>query len=436
MKNSLKILAICLIMCLCVPFISCIVEEADQYAYVAIDINPSVELIVKNGKVIGVNAVNEDASILLSGEDFANLTVEEATEKIVSLAEELGYLNEDNQDVNITVTADNEEIEKAIGEAVEKATEKASQIACVVREAKSEAIEEVKKLKEENPELYEKLTPAMHRMITHILALNPELTYEELLEMKVSELIELLDSLNNKKDEGVTEETKEEIKNHYKELKEEAKKKMDELYKKAHQDREEIKAQLDALYEEIKATAEENRDLTEEELNKIKELVHEKFEGVTVDDLKAFIDKLKEKHDEKCPLTPEQKEERDKIKEEMKDSFNQAKEEFKNKFDECKDYFDDWYNKHNFEDWYNKHHNKNDKKDDENLEGEPSDEGNGDENIEELPETENTEENAEEKPNDKNDKNNQQDKHNDKNNDKNDEKNPIKDFFDWFKPKK
>ena len=53
MKNSLKILAICLIMCLCVPFISCIVEEADEYAYVAIDINPSVELIIKNGKLVG-----------------------------------------------------------------------------------------------------------------------------------------------------------------------------------------------------------------------------------------------------------------------------------------------------------------------------------------------------------------------------------------------
>ena len=434
MKNSLKILAICLIMCLCVPFISCIVEEADEYAYVAIDINPSVELIIKNGKLVGVNAINEDASILLSGEDFKGLTVDEATEKIVALAEELGYLNEDNQEVNITVTADNEEIEKAIGEAVEKATEKASEIACVVREAKNEVVEEVKKLQEENPELYEKLTPAMHRIITHILALNPDLTYEELLEMKVSELIELLDSLNNKKDEGLTEEIKEEIKNHYKGLKDEAKKKIEELYKNAHQDREEIKAELEALYEEIKATAEENRELTEEELSRIKEIVGEKFEGVSIDDFNAFIEELNKKLEEKCPLTPEQKEERDKIKEEMKDAFKDAKEEFKNRFDECKDYFDDWYNKHNFEDWYNKHHNKNDKNDDID-ENEPSDEVNGDES-EELPNDENVDESVdnseaskpEEKPND--------DIKKDNNNDKNNYMDPIRDFFDWFKPKK
>ena len=406
MKNSLKILAICLIMCLCVPFISCIVEEADEYAYVAIDINPSVELIIKNGKLVGVNAINEDASILLSGEDFKGLTVDEATEKIVALAEELGYLNEDNQEVNITVTADNEEIEKAIGEAVEKATEKASEIACVVREAKNEVVEEVKKLQEENPELYEKLTPAMHRIITHILALNPDLTYEELLE----------------------------IKNHYKGLKDEAKKKIEELYKNAHQDREEIKAELEALYEEIKATAEENRELTEEELSRIKEIVGEKFEGVSIDDFNAFIEELNKKLEEKCPLTPEQKEERDKIKEEMKDAFKDAKEEFKNRFDECKDYFDDWYNKHNFEDWYNKHHNKNDKNDDID-ENEPSDEVNGDES-EELPNDENVDESVdnseaskpEEKPND--------DIKKDNNNDKNNYMDPIRDFFDWFKPKK
>ena len=92
MKKLAKIAAICLIMCLCVPFAACLVEGSENYAYVTIDINPSVELIVKDGKVVSINAGNEDASILLSGEDLVGLTVEEATGKIVKLAEELGYL--------------------------------------------------------------------------------------------------------------------------------------------------------------------------------------------------------------------------------------------------------------------------------------------------------------------------------------------------------
>ena len=79
-------------------------DTVKGYSYLAIDINPSLELLVNGETVVSVKACNEDAAVLLSGENLENMTVEEATEKVVELAEELGYLNEENDDVKITVS--------------------------------------------------------------------------------------------------------------------------------------------------------------------------------------------------------------------------------------------------------------------------------------------------------------------------------------------
>ncbi|MBO5357450.1 MAG: hypothetical protein J6A95_06740 [Clostridia bacterium] len=337
-KSIVKILAIALMLCLAVPFTACLVDAPQTegaYAYVAIDINPSLELIAKDDVVVKVRALNDDANILLSGETIEGLSLEEATEKVVSLASELGYLNEENTDVNITVTTDDEKITKEIEEKAEKAIKRGCEIAQAVRNERSKDIEKVKELKEQNAELYDKLTPAMNRLIEQILELNPELTYEALMEMKVSELVEMLESLAKEKDEVVSEDVKKEMENRHKELKEEAKKKMDELYEKAKKDREQVIAELEELYNTIK----ENVELTEEDLNKIEEIVGKKPELATVEDLNSFIEELKKKA-ENIELSPEQKEELDKIQEEMDGFFDKVKDEFKDKIEESKNEFD------------------------------------------------------------------------------------------------
>ena len=76
------------------------------FLLVAIDINPSVELIIKDGKVSGVTAANEDGAVLLSGETLEGMSVEAATDRIVALAEELGFLTDENNQVKITVVSD------------------------------------------------------------------------------------------------------------------------------------------------------------------------------------------------------------------------------------------------------------------------------------------------------------------------------------------
>lgn len=74
--------------------------------YMSIDINPSFGIEVdEDGVVVSVEALNEDAVIVLLDTDLVGKTVEEVFTTIVSLAEELGYLKEDGT-VNVVMSND------------------------------------------------------------------------------------------------------------------------------------------------------------------------------------------------------------------------------------------------------------------------------------------------------------------------------------------
>jgi hypothetical protein len=65
-------------------------------AYVSVDINPSVQFVTNgNDEVVSVTASNEEGEIILleEAENLIGLSIEEATEKIVELAIEYGYLD-------------------------------------------------------------------------------------------------------------------------------------------------------------------------------------------------------------------------------------------------------------------------------------------------------------------------------------------------------
>lgn len=72
---------------------------SEATGYVSLEINPSIELIVDQyGKVMNVNAANDDARVLLYNETgIIGATVEEAVKKITRLANNLGYLT--NNDI-------------------------------------------------------------------------------------------------------------------------------------------------------------------------------------------------------------------------------------------------------------------------------------------------------------------------------------------------
>lgn len=92
--------------------------EAAETAYVTIDINPSVELIVSaSDKVIEANALNEDAEVLLAELDLIGMDLDEAIDKIIEISIELGYISVD-EDVETYVSVSAISCDEALQERI------------------------------------------------------------------------------------------------------------------------------------------------------------------------------------------------------------------------------------------------------------------------------------------------------------------------------
>ena len=67
---------------------------AIPHAFVTIDINPSVEIMTgEDGLVEEVNALNDDAELLLFETDFEGKDLGEVLDSIIELGAELGYID-------------------------------------------------------------------------------------------------------------------------------------------------------------------------------------------------------------------------------------------------------------------------------------------------------------------------------------------------------
>jgi len=90
--------------------------EAEKLAYVSMDINPAVELIVdKENKVVSVRGENEDGQVLLYEETgIEGEKIEVAINKITDLAVKYGYLDENNKVVDTLVTSGDDDFASQI----------------------------------------------------------------------------------------------------------------------------------------------------------------------------------------------------------------------------------------------------------------------------------------------------------------------------------
>lgn len=299
-KTSLKLLVLLLVLCLTIPFASCMdltqEEEVEGYSYVTIDVNPSVELIVDGNTVIEAYGANDDALVLLSGEEIEGLTVEEATKKIVSLCEELGYLTDENQNVKLTVTADTEELVSIIEEFAEKGAKLGSEKAIVNRDPRSYDERIVKKLQEENPDIYDKLTPAKLRLIESIMEHDSEMTYEIGVEMSIEELSKMLKEILNNEASQIGEELKKEMEERFGELKKEAKRRVAEMYGEEYLEKWNKKEDINETFKKIEEKA-LNIELSEEDVQSILDILgienieEISFDGkINVKSLEKYID--------------------------------------------------------------------------------------------------------------------------------------------------
>ena len=178
MKKLLFKLQMALVICLSLfVLVGCGSKETSELTYVTIETNPSIELVVNDkGVVVAVNGTNEDGKLLLNGEEFEGEKVEEVTEQIITLTEELGFafkgtVDSESQTVEISVTANTVEVAKAIEEKVK------NEVDATITELGLDAKLEV--LEAKNREYFEKI----------VLAYDPTLTEEEAKAMTVEELL-------------------------------------------------------------------------------------------------------------------------------------------------------------------------------------------------------------------------------------------------------
>ncbi len=194
-KGLLKFLTLSLALVLGASVLVGCSKEEDLSGYVAIDVNPSVELIInKDGEVSEVRAVNEDAKILLSDMNLIGVEIETAVYLITKECEETGYLNQTNKDVSITVMGNSEEVAKKLNDLAEKGVKKASDLAVIVADEIKQALDEqVERIKATNPELYEDLTTAKLKVINSIMEYDRNFTVEIGAQMNMSELLDVLE---------------------------------------------------------------------------------------------------------------------------------------------------------------------------------------------------------------------------------------------------
>ncbi len=133
---------------------SCSCSKKPEASRVTIDVNPSFELIVdEENKVVSVTALNDDASVLLYGEMIVGKDVEDATEAIINLTIEAGYIDgESEQKISITVSGDGRyqrKLEKAVVKQIDTVLEE-SGIKATVEKHEALAIEKLRQIVIEN----------------------------------------------------------------------------------------------------------------------------------------------------------------------------------------------------------------------------------------------------------------------------------------------
>ena len=192
MKKFKPLLAIIGLLAIVLTVVACsgTTANAAEEAYVTIDINPSVELIV-NGQeeVVYVNALNEDAEVLLSGLDLIGMNVDEATDLIIQTAIELGYIDVEASDtvVQVSCTSDT-----ALGEQIRERVKAAVNTAFQNRGVYGRATD--KAFGQEFVEEAEGygVTPGFLFLAKAVVAVQDEITLEDALLMTQEDLRDIL----------------------------------------------------------------------------------------------------------------------------------------------------------------------------------------------------------------------------------------------------
>lgn len=192
---------------------------AQAKTYVAIDVNPSVELTLDaNEKVLSVKALNEDGSVLLFNADVIGDDVEKATEELVELAKSLGFISEINNSVSVSVCGEKDsEVYGKIKAKFEANGENFGvKVEGDINITLSKELAKLKELYADNQAIAA-LTLSEFRLIKSAMAKDSTLTIEVAVTMDVEDLIKIIKDYNEALDDldDATEDAIDKIKAEY-----------------------------------------------------------------------------------------------------------------------------------------------------------------------------------------------------------------------------
>lgn len=204
-KKFICVALIAIIACSMFALTACNKDKSDDMAYVSLDINPAIELVVdKDNNVVSVRGENEDGQVLLYEESgIKGVKVDEAINKITDLAVKYGYLDENNKVVNTIVTSTNEAFGAKVNAKVNASiTDTAADLGLTVTTNSEGAYSLVRKLEEfkaahpENADI-QNLSVAKFKLALSVSETG-DVTLEAAVNLNYEELIKKLNDANNK----------------------------------------------------------------------------------------------------------------------------------------------------------------------------------------------------------------------------------------------
>ena len=187
-------------------------DDKDKQAYVSLDINPSIELIVdKNDNVVSVRGENEDGQVLLYEETgIIGEKVDVAVKKITDLAIQYGYLNENNKVVETLVSAGDKKVADKlldkVNATVTATAEKTGLSVTTDGEGAYSLLRKMEQVKKQFPnnKAVQNMTPAKFRLALSVSETG-EITLETAIELDDAELVEMLKEASAKIEAYATE---------------------------------------------------------------------------------------------------------------------------------------------------------------------------------------------------------------------------------------
>ena len=180
--------------------VACNPAEAQASSYVAIDINPSIELTLDtNNKVLTVRAMNEDAQLMLyEATGIEGKAVDVAVEKIAELATEYGYVTDENSTISVTVSSEDVATEQEIFDKIKAPFEKhlskegiQAQLTNAAGAYQQYKLDQIKAQYPNNADI-QALTPGKYRLVKSAMAADRSLTLEQAAAMTTEQLSEVV----------------------------------------------------------------------------------------------------------------------------------------------------------------------------------------------------------------------------------------------------